>query len=391
LESSRTAPETAGAGPSAGLWPVYAAFLLSGTGSTLLGPLLPLFGVRLALGDGGAGALFMAQFGGAAVGAIACGWLLEHWGYRRVLVTGYLLLAAGAALLASPMAAIVALGVLMTGLGLGLMIPSSNLLVAETAGPSSASRLNWLNLCGGSGAVAGPPLVAWLRDSFGLGGVAALVCVLAVACATALYRTVPRTQRHSDEGQSGAGGRFQWAMAAMLFLYVGAETTLSGWLPTLAIRRAGAHSGMETLPLSAYWGAMMIGRAGAALLLKRYTAAQLMKVLLTAAPMAAAGLALAAGAGSMTATAAMAGLVFGPIFPTGISTLKSANAQQARRLGPPVFAAASAGGALMPWVAGLVSSGSSDVRVILGPALICLLLMTPAWMSARRAAAAVHR
>ena len=64
----------------AALLAVFVAFLLSGVGSTMLGPLLPLLGRRLELGDGDAGAMFTALFGGAAVGAVACGWVLEHWG-----------------------------------------------------------------------------------------------------------------------------------------------------------------------------------------------------------------------------------------------------------------------------------------------------------------------
>jgi fucose permease len=365
--------------------PVFVAFLLSGVGSTMLGPLLPLLGKRLELGDGGSGAMITALFGGAAVGAVACGRVLEHWGYRRVLCTGYGLVGLGAAMMAAPSTAIVALGILLIGFGLGLLIPSSNLLVAETSGASSASRLNLLNVCGGSGAVAGPPAVAWLRDAYGLAGVAGLMGVMAVVCAVVLYRCVPAA--HLQLGERGESRRrFQWTVAILLFLYVGAETTLSGWLPTMAIRRAGAHSGVEALPLSAYWGAMMAGRGLAAVLLKRYTVAQLMRVLLVGAPLAAASLAWGATTLGIAMCAALAGLFFGPIFPNVISALQAAFPAEARRLGPPVFAAASAGGAFVPWMAGWMSASTNDVRVILAPAVICLILMWPAWGSVRRQA-----
>lgn len=363
--------------------PVFIAFLLSGVGSTMLGPLLPLLGQRLELDDGGAGALFTALFGGAAVGAIGTGWVLEHWGYRRVLCTGYALLGFGAVMMAAPSTAVVAAGILLLGFGLGLVIPSSNLLVAESSGGRSASRLNLLNVCGGSGAVAGPPAVAWLRDSFGLAGVAGLMSAAALVGAIVLFRTAPATHvEHSEPGLSGR--RFQMAVAILLFLYVGAETTLSGWLPTMAIRRAGAHSGLEALPLSAFWGAMMAGRGLAAVLLRRYSVRQVMKVLLIGAPVAAASLALASTTMTIALCAVLAGLFFGPVFPNAIAVLQAAFPAQARRLGPPVFAAASAGGAFVPWVAGWVSASSTDVRVILAPALVCLLLMAPMWRGVRR-------
>jgi fucose permease len=363
--------------------PVFIAFLLSGVGSTMLGPLLPLLGRRLELGDGGAGALFMALFGGAAVGSIGCGRVLEHWGYRRVLCTGYVLLGLGGAMMAAPSTAAVSMGILLIGFGLGLVIPGSNLLVAELSGERSASRLNWLNVCGGSGAVAGPPAVAWLRDATGLAGVAGLMCALALSSAIVLFRTAPAT--HVEHGEPGPSRRrFQLSVAILLFLYVGAETTLSGWLPTMAIRRAGAHSGLEALPLSAYWGAMMAGRGVAALLLRRYSVGRLMRVLLLGAPVAAASLALGSTTFGIAVCAALAGLFFGPVFPNAIAVLQAAFPAEARRLGPPVFAAASTGGAVVPWIAGWVSASSTDVRVILAPALVCLLLMAPVWRDVRR-------
>ncbi len=372
------------------LWPIFSAFFLSGVAGTILGPLLPALSARLQLGDGGSGALFTAQFGGAAVGALVCGTLLARWGYRRVLVLGYLMLAAGGVMLAATDARLVALGILLTGLGLGLLIPPSNLLVAETSGERKAAGLNWLNLCYGSGAVAGPVIVAWLRDHAGLPGVAGLVAVSGVISALALAFTVPRASSMAVHTEESTGGGFQWAVAATLFLYVGAETTLSGWLPTLAVRRLGAGSGLETAPLAAFWGCVLVGRVLAAVLLRWFTFPQLMRVSLIVGPAAAAALAFTGSVPAMTLIAALAGLAFGPVFPNTVATLEAGNGNASRRLGPPVFAAGAAGGAIVPWIAGWVSSGSSDVRVILWPVLVCLALMWPAWAGVGRSRTAAR-
>jgi fucose permease len=104
------------------------------------------------------------------------------------------------------------------------------------------------------------------------------------------------------------------------------------------------------------------------------------------APLAAASLAWGATTLGIAMCAALAGLFFGPIFPNVISALQAAFPAEARRLGPPVFAAASAGGAFVPWMAGWMSASTNDVRVILAPAVICLILMWPAWGSVRRQA-----
>jgi len=368
------------------LGPLFIAFFLSGIAGTILGPLLPALAVRLQLGDGGSGALFMAQFGGAAAGALICGPLLARFGYRTVISSGYLVLAAGSAMLAAPAASIVSLGILMNGLGLGTIIAPSNLLTAELSGEKKAARLNLLNLCWGAGAVAGPVAIAWLRDAAGLGGVAAFITLIGSASALALFRAIPVTVHHASvsQAQRNGPGKFQWAAAITVFLYVGAETTLAGWLPTMAVRRMGAHSGLESTPMSAFWGALLAGRAVAAVLLRRWSFPLIMRISLIACPVLSAAVGLSGSVFSLTLIAAMAGFFYGPVFPNTIATLESGKDANSRKLGPPVFAAGAAGGAVIPWIAGWISSGFHDVRAILWPVLACLVLMWPAWAGVRR-------
>jgi fucose permease len=111
-----------------------------------------------------------------------------------------------------------------------------------------------------------------------------------------------------------------------------------------------------------------------------------MWVLLIGAPLAVASLALGSTTLGIAICAALAGVFFGPVFPNAVSVLQAAFPAEARRLGPPVFAAASAGGAIVPWIAGWISANSTDVRVILGPAVACLIVMAPVWGSVRRQA-----
>jgi fucose permease len=146
----------------------------------------------------------------------------------------------------------------------------------------------------------------------------------------------------------------------------------------------GAHSGLESTPMSAFWGALLAGRVVAALLLRRYSFPQVMRFSLVFCPLFSAAVALSGGMASLTLISAAAGFFYGPVFPNTIATLESKSGERSRRLGPPVFAAGAAGGALVPWIAGWISSGTDDVRIILVPVLLCLVLMWPAWARVRR-------
>src|SRR2546422_9924933 len=72
-----------------------AGFILAGVLTTVLGPILPWLQSHWSLTDAQSGFLFTAQFLGALLGVIATTWHLPRRGYRPVVMTGFLLMAAG--------------------------------------------------------------------------------------------------------------------------------------------------------------------------------------------------------------------------------------------------------------------------------------------------------
>jgi len=129
------------------------AFLPTGILTTLLGPMLPILIVRWALNDTQAGNLFLVQFLASVVGvqlSVFCcrGWVPSSisvgaavdGGWRRHALYGIAL-----ARLAS---------VAAYGLGLGLIIPTDSLLIAEisagsgltSSGSSRTSAVSLLNV-----------------------------------------------------------------------------------------------------------------------------------------------------------------------------------------------------------------------------------------------------
>src|ERR1700675_5012229 len=117
------------------------AFFPTGVLTTLLGPMLPILLARWAMNDTQAGNLFLVQFLAALVGVQLSGVLLARWGFRPAFLAGLLLMASGVATLylGSYLQGLFSVGVY--GIGLGLIVPTDNLLIAEiSTGTAATSR-----------------------------------------------------------------------------------------------------------------------------------------------------------------------------------------------------------------------------------------------------------
>src|SRR5580700_11943821 len=141
---------------------IFAAFVVAGIVTTLMGPILPILIGRWSLSDQRAGLFFTAQFCGSMVGVSTLGALIGR-GYRYAFVCGFSLIAAGVAglTLGSYLAGLAAAA--LFGCGLGQALSATNLWVAEVAKARRVAALSVLNLAWGIGAVASSPVVMFAQ------------------------------------------------------------------------------------------------------------------------------------------------------------------------------------------------------------------------------------
>ena len=131
---------------------LFAGFVVTGFVTTLLGPVLPWLTARWHLTDAAAGALFTIEFTGSIVVGAMSGLIVGRFGSTRTLCAGYLFMAAGVAGLALGDRVIGTMAIAVAGIGLGCVVPTTNLIVARLAPDRAASALGALNFCWGIGA-----------------------------------------------------------------------------------------------------------------------------------------------------------------------------------------------------------------------------------------------
>jgi len=399
------------------------AFLPTGILTTLLGPMLPILIARWAMNDTQAGNLFLVQFLASLVGVQLAGVLLTRWGFRPAFLLGLLLMACGVATLYMGSLALGLASVAAYGLGLGLMIPTNNLLIAEIgsssgAGPSShdssqdSSRDSWrdrssdnskaspsasavslLNFFWGVGAVLCSLMVAWTAAHrllpFFLGAVALLLVLLALAmrhlpfpaaakASSARSSESKSAESKSAESKSAAATSAEcsassswlelakspaiWLFAAVFFLYPGAETAVGGWIGSYASRLGSRGAAMASMMPAFFWSALTVGRAFATAFLHHFSERRVLRAG-CAAGAAGIGLMLWAPAlAGVIAGALITGLSFSTLYPITVARFSERFGVAARSIGALMFSLAAVGPAVIPWMVGVISHATGSLR-----------------------------
>lgn len=349
---------------------VHLDFVLTGVVMTLLGPMLPLFAARWMINDTQAGYLFVDQFMTSMLGMAASGMLVERFGYRKTLVTGLVLMAGGMAMLAQANWALGLVAVAIFGIGFGTNIPTANLLIAEINPESRASSLSWLNASWGLGAMGCPLIVAAAQRAHHgplfLYGMAVALLALASCLAVVHFKVDGKqvvVKHFSDRAPSARNSRLVFLVAALFFIYVGTETSVGGWVASYARRLdTGSHAFWMTTP-AFFWGALLAGRMLAGVLLRHMRAVNLARAGIA---LASVGVSLILAAHTITLVvvgATMAGLGFASIYPINVSLLPHWFGETATSVSSAIFPSGNLGGAVLPWLMGVLSTRFGSLRV----------------------------
>jgi len=343
-------------------------FVVCGIVTVLPGPLLPVMAARWRLPDVQSGAFFGAEFLTSTLAAI-----LSSRRLRWSLPSGYALMTAGVLLLLlsgettrGTLGHALALGGFgLIGLGTGLSVTATNLTVGggATGAGERARRLSIVNLGWGIGAVACPWLVAAAERNQSIAGlllvIAAGTAGMFVALAPLLHRP-PAAFIAAPRTALAAEAPVLAFFAVFLFLYVGVETVVGGWITTYAHRFSGMTLEHASLLVSLYWTALLAGRGAGSVALKRLPERGILMAGLGISLLAVAALVRPQSSTVTLAAVAVAGFGFGPVFPVGVSRMLTRVIDQ-RHTGL-VFGICASGGAVLPWLTGLVSTQSGSLR-----------------------------
>lgn len=348
------------AGPSI-FW-LCAGLLLAGMGTVLLGPILPALSAEWHLPDYQAGMLLFAKFIGAFVGGATVPRTLRHGIFIGLIATccGLTGFAYAQGLYTG------ALALFVTGVGLGQIIASTDILAGSRYTQRTGSALAFLNFFWSFGAVCIGIFIAALLPHHSLREFLFTFAIAYVVIALGGALRPARASQTSDATPQSESiplpRNLFLCFGTMLFLYGGLETCLSQWITTYTIRYAGnGHILAGQSAIVVLWTALTIGRALSSLLMRVVRESTLQRASMVGCVILIPVLTRCTTATSLCVVCILMGLSLSAFFP-------STFAQLLRRKPPArtagfILAVSGLGAASMTWLMGIISSEAGSLRI----------------------------
>ncbi len=377
-----------------------AAMAQHGVVLMLIGPVLPdlmrEFGVRGPL----AGLLLSAGSFGFTVGPLVAGRIIDRRGVRAALIAGFCVeLVVLAAFGVVPAFALAVALNFLTRFGASFVETSVNVLPvllpqapvrSRAPGPTAgASIMNTMHAFFGVGALAAPAAIGVLLQMTGRwrgafwGGAAVTAALLVMA----LLVRLPRPPAHGSSGRPAWAGiardPFVLAGALALFLYVGAEVGMSGWIVLYLREGLGLSAPAAPIGLTLLWLGITVGRFANGVLARWIGIRAL--VLGAALGGAACGFALlgARSAGAAYALLLLFGLAISGTFPNVMVSINTRYPGKVGQVTAFLAIASAAGSMTFHPVIGALYEALGAVVILVVPATL-LLLLAAAYYAATR-------
>jgi fucose permease len=349
---------------------MHVLFMVSGTATVLIGPMLPILADKFSLTDLQLSFLFPAQFSGSIIGT----WLSGKFGARGRYVTasyiGAFLLAAG--LLAfNTQQFVFTLGAFgCLGVGIGLTLASTNMTIIELSRDRTASALSVLNFCWGVGAIICKPFVDLTYNAGGIIlSTAVLAAVMAVIGGLLLLQPGRSVHHATQSGTEASTGRaiwltpLAWGIALFNFVHVGFESSMGGWLATYTERvETSSGIGLWLSPTLLYFLFFVTGRGVAPLLFRFFSENRMLLIGLFTVLAGIITCVAATSALVLSVGASIAGFGTSWIFPTNVSRFSNTFGPSATKHATPLFIFGTLGAAVSTWLVGFVSDRTGSLR-----------------------------
>ncbi len=327
-----------------------------------VGILLPELGKTFGLGAEIQGQLFPANFIGFVVAVLVCGFLSDRKGRKAVLLFGAATYSMGLILFGvAPTYSLALIASFAVGAGSGVMEVTASALAADLFAERRALFLNAIQVVFGLGAAVGPSVARMLLVQ-GMGwrplylGLAVLNLLLFVFL---LCTRVPRADAseslHISELLAVVRKPAFGALCLAQALYVGAEVGFFSWMPTYFEQGIEGGAKWAGAVVTVFWVAMTVGRITNCWLIAHF---RLMSLVLVSAIGAAvfSGLVLVTHSPlPVMGCVVVVGFCYSGIFSLVLSETGERFHSVAGTAFGGVMASGGIGGAILPWVMGVLS------------------------------------
>ncbi len=355
-------------------------FFLSGIATVLIGQVLPILSGYFALSDLQAGYFFPAQFAGSLAGTLFTNWFGRRNNFVLATIIGCAAMATGIVLMNAGVFWVCLLGLTLNGFGIGLTLPSVNMLILEMNPLRSASALSVLNFCWGVGAIVCKPFVD--LTTFGSNILPLTLILAAPLLVSAVMVAFSRNEIPAASVSDPAVSEpvllpiwtlpLAWMIALFNFIHVGFESGMGGWLTTYADRLHGEPVLQLLSPTFLYFLFFVVGR-GVAPVIFRFLREE--QVLLLDLAIMLAGMLLILSAGNLLwlgIGAAVAGFGTSSVFPTNLSRFTRTFGPTARRRATPFFICGTLGATSITWLIGFLSDRLGTLKAGMFSLLACV-------------------
>ncbi|MFY9176636.1 MAG: MFS transporter [Caldicoprobacterales bacterium] len=269
------------------LWGSFYAFVITGMAVLITGSIMPYLIEEFKIGYGGGGLLLGLQAVGNLGASLIGGIISDYTGRKAVMAFGALCFVVGfGGVFFISSGTLLYILLFIAGLGWGIMNSMVNSVVNDAA-EGRSDILNLLHMFFAIGAFLTPILVG-LMERFNVSwrySVLTLSILSAILFVVFLMMKVPEQKKDEDSSKAVkppfTNIRY-YIFMAILFLYVGTENSINGWLATY-LNNLNVMTRMTPQDmLSMFWVAIILGRLISAGISKYISREALILILCTA-------------------------------------------------------------------------------------------------------------
>lgn len=365
---------------------LHAGFFVSGISTVIIGQFLPILSTKFALNDSQAGYFFLAQFSGSLIGTF----LTNRFGKSNKFVfasaLGCFLMAIGLAILNFDSFEICLLGFAINGIGIGLTLPSINMLILEFSKENAASALSVLNFFWGIGAIFCKPFVKYFTYGTNILTPTLILTFVLFIIGAAIFFQPKEIEKNSETSEEAINfstpiwtNPLAWAIALFNFVHVGFESSMGGWLETYTQRIGGTNAENYFSPIVLYFIFFVVGRGVAPVFFRFLSGNKMLMLGLLTILIGMLILLSAENILLLSIGASIAGFGTSSIFPTNVSRFMKTFGASASRRATPLFIFGTLGAFFTTWFIGFLSTTyGGNLRVgmfvLLGSILFLIVL-----------------